>query len=272
MRSRVALALVGVVVLAGCGGAAGTDSTLPPDPGAPVLSVTGEGGFVPVEFNLDRMPRYVLMGDHTLIFQGPIPEIFPGPLLPNTRVTAVSQADWDEIMRLVEELGIAGLTEEVFDTEGADMIADAPTTFINYHVDGEVRRMGFYALDIAEVAGNTDRTLARELLEIFDEATMGDSDEYAPDRLQVAAGPGGEPEPGMTTVEPWPSGLDYAAMTEWALGWRCVEVEGDTVDELLPVLGAANQMTVWDTGSEQLSIKAHPVLPGEVACAGGPSG
>ena len=78
--------IIGILALALLVGACGNDSSSEPQEarGADevVLTVTSEGGFVPVEFNLDRMPRFVLMGDGTLYSPGMMTLEFPGKLLP----------------------------------------------------------------------------------------------------------------------------------------------------------------------------------------------
>lgn len=286
MNRVTTLVTVLALALAACGGddATGTtvstsDSTRATD-GSPreagdselLLTVTSEGGFVPVEFNLDRMPRYVLLADGTLLYQGPVPAIFPGPLLPNVQVTEVSAAQMDEIRQLVEEMGLPEI-DELIDDSNAEMVADATTEFITYHDDNGAHRLGIYALGVTEGGGSTERILAGELIEVLEEVTAtGESRTYAAERLQVAAGPALEFEDVQGRVEPWPLEVEFGDMPEWAMGWRCVEVEGDEVEHLLAVFADANQATRWDTGNEELTIKARPLLPGESACGGAPQG
>ncbi len=71
-------------------------------------------------------------------------------------------------------------------------------------------------------------------------------------------------------VKDWPLAMSHEEMEEWGFGWRCVEVTDDEVGPLFEVFGEANQATLWDTGTEQLTIKARPLLPGETACSGKP--
>lgn len=269
--SLVAVALVTLALAIACNDGDSTGSTLPADPEAVVLTVTSEGGFVPVEFNLDRMPRYLVAADRTLYYQGPVPAIFPGPLLANVQVTTIDETTWAEIISLVEDLGLPDIDERI-DNTGAEMIADATTEFITYNDDNGAHRLGIYALGLTEAPGSTDRVLAGEIVELLDAATAtGESVSYQPERLQVAAGPG-TAEAGFSTVEPWPLDTTYADMAEWSIGWRCVTVEGPAVPGLVEVFNAANQATLWDTGTETLAIRARPLLPGEVGCEGAPRG
>lgn len=239
-----------------------------PDPEGVVLTVTSEGGFVPVEFNLDRMPRYLVTGDRTVHFQGAVPAIFPGPLMPNAQTTTLSEETFDELLALVEEAGLPGIEERV-DDSGAEMIADASTEFITYYDEAGAHRLGVYALGIADVNASNDRIFATEIVQLLDEATAtGQTQPYVPERLQVAAGPG-VAEEGISQVVAWPLDISHDEMDDWGFGWRCTEVTGDAVGELVATFETANQATLWDTGTEQLSIRARPLFPGETACAGG---
>lgn len=286
MKLATTLVVVLALALAACGGDDATDSTVSTSDSTPttddaprevdssdvLLTVTSEGGFVPVEFNLDRMPRYVLLADGTLIYQGPVPAIFPGPLLPNVQVTEATATQMDEIRQLVEEMGLPEI-DEFIDDSNAEMVADATTEFITYYDDNGTHRLGIYALGITEGGGSTERILASELIEVLGEVVAtGESRPYSTERLQVAAGPALEFEDAGGRVEPWPLEVDFSEMTEWAMGWRCVEIEGAEVGELLEVFADANQATRWDTSDEELTIKARPLLPGEDACGGAPQG
>lgn len=286
MKRALTLVTVIGIALAACGGDGAPDTTIPttgptstagdsPQETADsdvLLTVTFEGGLVPVEFNLDRMPRYVLLADGTLMYQGPIPAIYPGPLLPDVQVAEVPAAHMDELHQLVEELGLPEI-DEFIDASSAEIVADAATDFITYYDKNGTHRLGIYALGITDRGGSTERILASELIEILDEiATTEPSRPYATERLQVAAGPALEFEEATAGVQPWPLEVDFADMPEWAMGWRCLAVEGDEVERLLEVFSGANQATRWDSGEEELTIKARPLLPGEDACGGAPQG
>lgn len=269
ITTLVAVALAAVA----CGGAGdSSDTTVAGNSDTVLLTITSEGGFIPVEFNLDRMPRYQLMTDGTLFYQGPVPAIFPGPMLTNVQVTSLDTAVRDEVLALVEELGLPGIDEQI-DNSGAETIADASTEFVTYYDETGTHRLGVYALGLTDgVDRSPERLLMTELVEILDEATAtGESTAYQPEVLQVAAGPG-VAEPGMSTVEPWPLEMTFSDMDEWGAGWRCSSVEGEVVDSLIQVFSEANQATLWDTGSEELALRARPLLPGETACGGAPQG
>lgn len=263
------LTIVAALALSACGQNTATDVSLPDDPDAAVLTVTSEGGFMPLEANLDRMPRYVVTADRSLYYVGPTTLEFPGPLLPNVQVTTVDEDTMGEILELVEEMGLPEVDEEV-DDFGADRIADASTDFITYIDEGGTHRMGFYALGMSD-GGSTERLLAAEIVEFLDQAaSTGESRPYQPERLQVAAGPPMQVDEGMSSVEEWPLEASFAELEEWGMGWRCLEVSGEEAAHLFEMFSNANQATLWDTGDQEVGIRARPLLPDEKACSGRP--
>lgn len=266
MKRTILLTTAVALAFVACSENGASDISLPDDPDAVVLTVTSEGGFMPLEANLDRMPRYVVTADRTLYYVGPTTLEFPGPLLPNVQVTTVDEATMGEILVLVEEMGLPEVDEEV-DDSGADRIADASTDFITYMDEEGTHRMGFYALGLSE-EGSTERLLAAEIVEFLDQvASTGEARPYEPERLQVAAGPPIQVEEGMSSVEQWPLDIPFADMEEWGMGWRCLEVSGEEVTDLFEVFSDADQATLWDTGDEEVAIRARPLLPGESGCA-----
>lgn len=271
MRHLLILLSLGLALGACSGEETSGEVTVPEDSDRVLLTVTSEGGFVPVDFNLVRMPRFVLMADRTLYFQGVTTLEFPGPLLPNIQQTTLDEDSFAEILALVAELGLSDIDEEEVDNQGMERIADATTEFITLHDEDGAHRYGFYALEVSE-SRSTDRLLARELLQVLEQGTATEqSSPYEPDRLQVAAGPPVDMDL-VGSTEPWPLSMSFDEMDGWALGWHCVEVTGAEVDRLAGVFETATQATLWETGSETYSIRARPLLPGETACTGAPQG
>lgn len=271
MTRPLAVCVLVALLLSACGGGSGLTNTVPPDPEVAVLTVTSEGGFIAPDARVSAMPRYVVGADHTLYYQGPVPEIFPGPLLPNIQVVKLSSQAWKDLLGVVAELGIADY-EEKLDDEGADRIADAGTDVITYHDANGDHRLAIYALGIAGGSNSQDRLLATDLMQILDDAAFNEeSRPFSPETLQVAAGDAGlDVEPGMAKVQPWPLDVGYANMAEWIAGWRCVEVGGPKVSDLLETFSNANQATLWDTGSEKVNLRVVPLMPGQEACPANP--
>ncbi len=259
------------LILSACGGGSGLSNTVPPDPEVAVLTVTTEGGFVPPDFRVGNLPRYVVGADHTLYYHGPVPEIFPGPLLPNVQMVELSGQAWKDIFDVVAELGLPDYAEKL-DDQGADQIADAGTDVITYHDANGDHRLAIYALGVTNGSTSQDRLLATDLMQILDDAAFkGESQPFSPLTLQVAAGDAGlDVEPGMAAVQAWPLDVTYADMTDWIVGWRCVEVGGPKVSDLMGTFGDANLATLWDTGTEQVNLRVVPLMPGQEACPTNP--
>ena len=56
-------------------------------------------------------------------------------------------------------------------------------------------------------------------------------------------------------------------MTDIGFGWRCASYEGEEAQALLAAFAEASQVTTWDDGGTEYSIKVRPLFPGEEPCA-----
>lgn len=265
---RTTIVSVVLVLAAACGaGDAGEspDTTAAPvDPEGIVLEVSSQGGFMPAGAALDTAPRYVLTADRSLYYQGPIPEMFPGPLLPNIQVTSLSESNFEEILRLIEEIGFPGFEERIND-EAADQVADAATEVFRYIDESGEHVYSVYALGLGQDR-DPELVLLTEILDIFDEASSNpSSDVFQGDRLQVIAGPPlDQIDPQMTTEAEWPLEVAFEEMEPFAMEHRCVVLEDGAADDAYPAFVEANQGYRW--GPEGLAIHARPLIPGEAGC------
>ncbi len=178
-----------------------------------VIAVTNEGGFVPAGFAFVNVPVALITGDGRSLTAGPVPAIYPGPLLPNILQRSISPAGVQQLLAEADELGL--LAEVAY--ENPDNIADAGTTIVTLTVGGTIYRHEAYALGL-EAGGETDP--ARQALASFVDAvanlpaTVGDaelgpeepftSEQFLIQALPVdPAGIGGDGvEP---TFVPWPA-------------------------------------------------------------------
>src|SRR3970040_1350886 len=64
------------------------------------------------ELTRGRGPTYTLLADGRLIFDGPVIAIYPGPLLPNYQIARLGEEQLDEILALVERIGLPALEGE----------------------------------------------------------------------------------------------------------------------------------------------------------------
>jgi hypothetical protein len=99
-------------------------------------------------------------------------------------------------------------------------------------------------------------------------ADLGESVPYSPTQLAVLIGP--PPAEGADsaikpTVRDWPLASKFATFgTAMGTQYRCGVVAGDDLATLLPVVKAANQLTILvDSSGSKASIQARALMPGE---------
>ena len=253
--------LVLVLLLAACGGGAGdstttgaTDTTTggPPATGDQALfMITYEGGFASPSMFAAIGPAYVVTTDGRLIMQGPIPEIFPGPLVPNYQVMDVSDL-LPDLEDILDRVGIAGITEEI-DNDGAANVADASTTVLTYFDQAGTHRYGVYALGFDPQANTADeRTVAlSDLIMTLDATAFGGdpSQPYESDRWQVVVS--GDLIPADTgvpeDVRPYPLAIAVDEFDQTSFDLPCTILERADAAAAVEVFTGATQVTVWDT-------------------------
>lgn len=294
MKRTLPLLIALVVALAACGGGAATggpdttdipdtttstppttagpDTTMPPDAGPDdvVLRVTLEGGFVPIEFAYNTLARYTLLADGRLLFEGPVPAIFPGPLLPAVQVAELAEGDIARILDLVAAADLPGIRDET-NTEYADTVADAPNTVVTYFDENGAHRFSVYALGFGLEELEDPRVPAlQRLVDTLDTMAFGDAPitDWEASSLQVIATEAGEaPNDPAATVVPWPLDAPINDLgTEVMSGLRCIVVEGDDLAAAGPVFENANQLTFFDDGTTTYRLTVRPLLPGDTAC------
>lgn len=268
MRKILIGLTVAMLLLTACGepGLAET-LKLTDDPASVLLIVKDEGGFVPIEFIVGQGPRMVLLRDGTLIVSGPQIEIFPQPLLPNYQAIQLGEED---MLFVLEELDALGFTEIEDETnnEAANMVADASTTVTTFYNQDGAHTFSVYALGIGTQVSDGRVPILANLIEQL--AQMGFSQPgaaYEWDALEVLAGvPLAPAEPDFVNVQPWPLDVDFDEMTDIGFGWRCAAYEGDEARTLLGLFAGANQVTTWDDGGTEYSIKVRPLFAPQEPC------
>lgn len=277
MRRQLVAVLALLLLATACGGEDnGLASTLRlnEDPDSVLLIVRDEGGFVPVDFQVRQGPRLILLRDGTLITQGAMIEIFPGPFMaPYQQV----QLDDETMLFVLEELDSLGFVNVVDETndEAAQFIADASTTVVTFYNQDGTHRFGVYGLGLGDLGPGTEFTdsrvpqLANLVTQLETAGFSGTPVEYQPATLQVLAGLNEfPPDPAFANVRPWPLSVGYEDMEEVGLAsWRCATFEGEEVEALLAEFAQANQVTTWEAGGTEYAMAVRPLFPGEEACA-----
>lgn len=250
------------LVLAACGGG----DTVEVGADEPLLQIASEGGFAPVEVILNNGPRYTLMGDGRLVFQGFQTLQYPGPLLTPHFVAQLNDNQMNAVLAMIEDIGLPDIEDETDDSAAA-FVADATTEVIVYWDGAGEHRLAVYALGI-EPDPTARNAAFLELIETLDEFTAGtDAVPHGADRVRVVAGPG-QIDPEFEDVRPWP--LDDSDLDEWETlpnGWHCQEFGPEVVE----IFETATQATTWehpDGSSDSVKLLVRSLHPGESVCPG----
>ena len=253
-----------------------------------VLRVEVGGGLLPATAFLTAIPSFSLYGDGRVVVQGPVPAIFPGPALPNLRLTRLSEEGVQAILRAARD---AGLLDR--DARYVNMrVADAPTTTLTVSAGDRTTVVEAYALGIAEEGAPAAEREARRELARFVEA-LNDLPAWLPadaileadvpfpvERLQVIvqpvdptrpapAGPDADLVPDPVT---WPLATplaDFGDPVTWPglVAARCAVVEGTDAERLVAALEEANALTPWESEGTVYDLYPRPLLPDERGCA-----
>lgn len=272
---RLGSLLVALVLVAGCGSAAN------PSPSAPS---TGFGLRAWVSQALPPIDSFATAGpslaivDGLLIVPGPVPAIYPGPLLPNLQGRPISDAGLAAIQAAA---AAAGLLDGPTDLTGGTM-PGGRTAHLLFVIDGLEREVlgdpGKQIVCITtpcEAAPGTPEAFAGFWARLTDVAAwlggeMGPERPWDPERVAVLLT---EPRLDATippSFMPWP--LDEPmdkfgtvfATPEGVPPVRCGVIEGSELAAALAAFRSANQLTRWtdDAGNEYGAV-VRPLFPGE---------
>ena len=282
----LAYAAIAAVVLAACGddspsGDAPSDSSpidtvAPVDTTAPpttvpsgidhptgaddvVVRIAYEGGFVPVEVAFLDLPTLLVTGDGQAIVQGPIAEIYPGPLLPNMQARPVTEAGIQDLLALAADHGLLADVEYTNPTN----IADAPDTVVEIAANGETYVHRAYALGIADETDPARATLADFVAQATGDWLYGDNPELGPeapyvtDTFLIRAS-----EVGDYTGDIEPTVVDWPAETSVRLAdaSECAAVPAAEVGDLF---ADATQLTFFAEDGITYQLTVKPLLPGD---------
>jgi hypothetical protein len=283
-RPAALLAIAAVAMACVSAGAAGSmPSSKPVDPATVIFRVSWEGGFVTPEMLLGRLPTVAVYADGRAITQGPVLAIYPGPFMPNLQERTLSQAGLERLIELAREKGL--LKDAHYDFHG---IADAADTVLEINLDGRRYRVSAYALAEAGSDGEIAPQIELEPVEVEGRAalrevidalmTVPETDHvdqphaYEFESLRLYVKPAEIVEnsefPGEQPPIAWP--LDDLATSGTAIdnpsADRCLVVEGDDLETVLPLLQGANQLSVFESEGALYSLIPRPLYPDESGC------
>lgn len=262
---RKSLGVVGSIalVLAACGGGDGTSIAVGPDEA--VLQITSEGGFAPVELILNNGPRYTVLGDASLIFQGVTTLEYPGRLVPSYLVAQLDDNQMNALLAIVEDIGLPDIDDET-DDSATNMVADATTEVITYWDETGKHRLAVYALGIEPDPSERNAAFL-ELIETLDQFTaQTDAEPFDPEQVRIVAGPG-TVNPDFEDIRPWPLDENWDGWTALENGWQCRVFPPD----VMTTFEDATQATTWEMPEggfdfDPATLLVRPLLPGEPAC------
>lgn len=290
----VALVALIALVAAACT-AAGTGPTSSPSASAApngivyptgardlVLRLRYVGGFMAPAAHLISLPAVSVYGDGTVIVPGPQIAIYPGPALPNLQRATISAAGMQILLEAARTAGLLG-PDAHYDLGG---IMDASTAEFTVKADGQIHTVSAYAL--MEGGGSPEGTdpdvaAARAKLALFQgqltgleallDAEIGPWSEYEADALQLLVS-SGAPDDGQGLAQQpidWPLSTSLAgfgsSLPALMQGQRCGVVSGSDIDDLMPLLKAANALTPWTDEGASFGIAVRPLLPAEEGCS-----
>jgi hypothetical protein len=229
-----------------------------------VVRIAYEGGFVPVEYVFRNLPVLLVTGDGRVLQPGPVPEIYPGPLVSPVLQRSVTEAGIQDLLALAEQHGLLADVEYTNPTN----IADAPDTVVEIAADGDTYVHRAYALGLA---GDEQDPARAELAAFVSAATGGaitdwlyaDNPElgtevpFVPETylIQASTAPeqGGDIAP---TLVDWPA----EASVRLADAADCAAVPASEVGA---VFESATQLTYFVDGGVIYQLWVRPQLPGD---------
>lgn len=271
---RIPIVISLLAVVAGCTGGASTPSAPPSAAGFALRAWTTQA-LPPVGAFANAGPLFAIH-DGRLIAHGPVPAIYPGPLLPNLQARPISQAGIDAIVAAARA---AGLLDGPTDLTGGALPPGSQTGHLLFVVDGVEREvLGDPTHQIVCITAPCDgapgspEAFGQFWARIQDIGAwlggeLGAETPFDIDRLAVLLTEPVEDASLPPGFARWPLEGDMAKFgVEWpgSPPARCGVIEGDDLALALTAFRQANANTRWtDDTNTQRGVIARALFPGE---------
>lgn len=274
MRSKfwlTALSAATALALVACG----TEAVVDPDNSVdgPLIQVSSEGGFVPVDFNIARGPTFTVTREKQFIYPGVTTLEYPGALIPAVLSGELTAEQYDRIVQLIEEMGIENMDNET--DISVTNVADASTEVIKYWDQDGVHKYSVYALGITDQSPSDATSAFAELFDYLHQLSgTVTGTPYQPEKYRVVATPSDAgQDPNFIDIRPWPfqgeNPYEWQELTTiGAQTWTCMAFDPNAIAPLED----ATQATLWidptESGDAQnIQLLVRPLQPGEEGCA-----
>jgi hypothetical protein len=289
LRSTIAAALALPFLLAAC--SSGAPATASPSQPAPVLPSpsSAAGGVVihaswtqalPPRALFGNLPVLVVTADGRVLTQGPVREIYPGPLVAPFVERPISPQGIAALVQAAKDAGILGPGT---DFTGGAMPMGAAAARLQIVVDGVTHDLIGDAnaaipcpptQTCPEAVPGTPAAFAGFWYRLLDmagwlEPELGAEQPYAPTSYAVIVGPPPEPwagaAPAVWPVSDPPLGA-FGAPVRGEPGTRCGIAAGDLAAALRPAFDAATELTQFvatASASATHGLTVRALLPGD---------
>ena len=213
------------------------------------------------------MPMYTLFGDGRLIYEGPSPAIWPGPLLPAMLQVDIGSEGLADVLADVSRVGLPRMLE-LYNGDAANQVIDGPNTVVTYFDVAGEHLFSVYALRDADHKDPRVLLLA-DLVNRLDQLAA-DSPSVGPvevERLQVLANAATvNLDVPLSVVEQWPLSITPADMTELDFAVRCFVIAVPEESDAFEAFQKAHQMTFFEFEDVAYRFTVRPLLTGETGC------
>lgn len=289
--ARLAVLLVAAVLVGACSGGASPVPSPSPAVPTPVEPTPGAdaAGFVihaswtqalPPRVMFGNIPVMVVTADGRVITQGPVIEIYPGPLVAPLVERPITAKGIEALVQQAKDLGIL---RPDGDFTGGALMPGAAAAHVRIVVDGVTYELTGDAMAAtpcppseqcpAPVPG-TPAAFATFWTRLLDMASwqpdqLGPETAHVPTSYAVIVGPPPEPVAGIAPLV-WPAGeptLDgFGAPVRGEAGTRCGIADGALAASLRPLFDQATVLTPFvatATASATHGLTVRPLLPGD---------